>query len=150
MAGHAPGRGGATAPSFIYLLGRVDHGVRRRLAKRAERWDLSVAEFTTLSVLRARPGLSNAQLARRALTSPQSINGVLGGLEKRGLITRTVDPGHRRILRATLTPRGAAVIRAAEASINELQEELLDGIPAHERELVVRVLLHCMERLRDL
>lgn len=150
VAGHARGKGGATAPSFVYLLGRVDHGVRRRLAKRVARWDLSVAQFTTLSVLRARPGLSNAQLARRALSSPQSINGVLSELEDRGLILRQADPEHRRILRARLTSEGTKVTRAAEASINALQEELLEGVPERERELVVRVLLHCMDRLREL
>src|SRR5207302_776665 len=32
---------------------------------------ISVQEYTTLSVLRARPGLSNAQLARRALLQNQ-------------------------------------------------------------------------------
>jgi hypothetical protein len=51
-------------------------------------------------VLRARPGLSNAQLARRSLVAPQSI---LAKLERRGLVGREVDPGHGRILRATPT-----------------------------------------------
>lgn len=150
VAGHSRGKGGATAPSFVYLLGRVDHGVRRQLAKRVARWELSVAQFTTLSVLRARPGLSNAQLARRALCSPQAINGVLADLERRGLIQRRADPSHRRILRARLTSRGAKLIGAAEASVNELQEELLDGVSEADREVLARTLLHCMERLRDL
>lgn len=150
VAGHSSDQAGATAPSFIYLLGRVDHGVRRQLAKRVAPWDLSVAEFTTLSVLRARPGLSNAQLARRALSSPQSINGVLAGLEDRGLITRRAHPEHRRILRARLTAQGAKITRAAEAAANALQEEVLDGISGPEREMVVRVLLGVHGALRDL
>jgi DNA-binding MarR family transcriptional regulator len=148
VAGHSRGQGGATAPSFIYLLGRVDHGVRRQLAKRVARWDLSVAQFTTLSVLRARPGLSNAQLARRALSSPQSINGVLAELETRGLILRRADPDHRRILRTRLTTEGARIIRAAEAAVNALQEDLLDGVAPEAREAVVQALLRCMEHLR--
>lgn len=147
---HSPERGAAPAPSFVYLLGRVDHGVRRQIAKRVAGWDLSVAEFTTLSVLRARPGLSNAQLARRALSSPQSINGVVAELERRELIVRRADPGHRRILRARLTGRGMRVTCAAEAAVNALQEELLAGIAGCERDVVLRALLRCMARLRDL
>lgn len=137
-------------PSFIYLLGRVDHGVRRQLSRRVSRWELSVAQFTTLSVLRARPGLSNAQLARRALTSPQAMNGVLSELEQRGLVARRVDPDHRRILRARLTARGARVARAAEAEIDALQDELLDGVIGEQRELIVQALLGCMHRLRGM
>jgi DNA-binding MarR family transcriptional regulator len=150
VAGHGRGQGGATAPSFVYLLGRVDRGVRTELARRVAKWDLGVASFTTLSVLRARPGLSNAQLARRAFTSPQAINGVLSDLEQRGLVKRTVDPDRRRILRAQLTPEGTKIARAAEEAINTLQDELLEGISAQDRETMTRGLLTCMTRMRDL
>src|SRR5690625_2223368 len=50
---------------LTYLIGRLDHAVRRELDKRLAAHDLTVAQFTTLSVLTFRPGLSNAQLARR-------------------------------------------------------------------------------------
>ena len=45
---------------------------------------LSLNQYTTLSVLDQRGGLSNAQLARRSLVSPQSMNEVLLALEQRG------------------------------------------------------------------
>src|SRR3954452_4416519 len=93
-------------PSFIYMVGRVNQGIRRQMRARLNECELSVAEYTTLSVLESRPELSNAQLARRALVTPQSMIEILGQLEERGLIRRPVDPHHARILRATLTPKG--------------------------------------------
>jgi len=57
-------------PTLVYVVGRVNQGVRRELRKALSPWRLTVPELTTLSVLRTRPGLSNAQLSRRALTTP--------------------------------------------------------------------------------
>ena len=59
---------------------------------------LSLNQYTTLSVLDQRGGLSNAQLARRSLVSPQSVNEVLLSLEQRGFVRRRAQPEHGRIL----------------------------------------------------
>src|SRR5919206_377822 len=76
--------------SFIYMVGRVNQGIRREMRARLSQCELSVAEYTTLSVLAARPELSNAQLSRRALVTPQSMIEILGQLEERGLVRRKV------------------------------------------------------------
>ncbi|MGH2881467.1 MAG: MarR family transcriptional regulator, partial [Solirubrobacteraceae bacterium] len=70
------------AASLIYMIGRVDRGIRREMRARLAAWELTVAEYTTLSVLEASPRLSNAQLARLALVTPQSMIEILGGLER--------------------------------------------------------------------
>src|SRR5579884_698603 len=92
------------AVSLIYVIGRVNQGIRRRMRTSLAQWNLSVQEFTALSVLSSRPKLSNAQLARRALVTPQAMIEILSKLESRGLVRREVDPAHGRILRAELTP----------------------------------------------
>jgi len=56
--------------SLAYVIGRVDHGIRREMRRRLTDHGLSVQQYTALSVLRSRPGLSNAQLARRSLVTP--------------------------------------------------------------------------------
>ena len=57
-------------PTLLYLVGRIDRVVRRAIGTVLEAQGLSVNQYTTLSVLDRRSGLSNAQLARRALVSP--------------------------------------------------------------------------------
>jgi DNA-binding MarR family transcriptional regulator len=74
------------APRVSYLVGRLDRLLRRRLGWALADHGLSLAEYTTLSVLSARTGLSNAQLARRSLITPQSANEVLTRLEERRLL----------------------------------------------------------------
>jgi DNA-binding MarR family transcriptional regulator len=134
---------------LIYIVGRVDQGIRQEMRLRLAEWDLSVPEFTALAVLKRRPGLSNAQLARRSLVRPQSMNEILVKLEDRGLLRREVDPAHARILRAGLTPEGLELLAAAERGVKEIQDELFADVPETERQVMIEGLRSAMEKLRS-
>lgn len=129
-------------PRITYVIGRLDRAVRAGIAAALEPVDLSVPEYTALSVLHRRTGLSNAQLARRTYVTPQSMIQVLGGLEARGLVHRSADPGHARIRRAALTPEGQRVVAVADVAVEELERRMLDGLgatrEAHLRDDLVR------------
>jgi DNA-binding MarR family transcriptional regulator len=146
VAGSSSGDG-ADEASLIYVVGRVNQGIRREMRARLAAVDLSVQEYTALSVLRARPGLSNAQLARRSLVAPQSMLETLAKLEARGLAVREVDPEHGRILRARLTPPGRELLAAADPSILAIQEQLLADVPERDRAIVLRGMVSAMGRL---
>jgi DNA-binding MarR family transcriptional regulator len=134
-------------PSLIYVIGRVSQGIRRSLREQLRAYELSVSDVTTLSVLRGRTGLSNAQLARRALVSPQSMIEVLASLERRGLVVRHADAANARIMRAELTERGRATLDRADAAIASLEAELLDGVDPPQREAVRAALIVVMREL---
>jgi DNA-binding MarR family transcriptional regulator len=121
-------------PSLVYVIGRVGQGVRRELRARLAPLGLSVPDVTTLSVLRGRSGLSNAQLARRALITPQSMLEVLASLERRGLVVRRADAANARIMRAELTASGRRSLARADAVIAKLEDELLDAVAPAARE----------------
>ncbi|HTX08653.1 MAG TPA: MarR family transcriptional regulator [Solirubrobacteraceae bacterium] len=134
---------------LIYIVGRVDQGIRQEMRLRLADWDLSVPEFTALAVLKRRPGLSNAQLARRSLVRPQSMNEILVKLEARGLLRREVDPDHARILRAALTTEGVEVLAAAEPAVKAIQDELFAEVPESQRQVMIDGLRSAMEKLRS-
>ena len=136
-------------PSLIYVVGRVHQGIRREMRTRLAEIGLSVQEYTTLSVLGARPGLSNAQLARRSLVTPQSMIEILGRLERRGLAVRQVDPRHARILRATLTAKGRELLEIADPAVAAVQEQMLADVPERDRKVVLEGMLSAMNRLSD-
>jgi DNA-binding MarR family transcriptional regulator len=135
--------------TFIYMVGRVNQGIRREMRARLRECELSVAEYTTLSVLAARPELSNAQLSRRALVTPQSMIEILGQLEERGLVRRQVDPNHGRILRAALTAKGHEVLAIATPEVAALNEELFAGVPANQRRAARAAMRAAMENLSN-
>jgi DNA-binding MarR family transcriptional regulator len=133
--------------SLIYVVGRVNQGIRRRMRQSLAQWNLSVQEFTTLSVLSARPGLSNAQLARRALVTPQAMIEILSKLEGRGLVRRDVDPSHGRILRAELTPAANDLLALTNPEINGIQDDLLASVPDRDRAATMRAMRIAMTNL---
>jgi DNA-binding MarR family transcriptional regulator len=119
------------APRISYVVARLERVVRREIAQRVA--PLTVSQYTALSVLRDRAGLSNAQLARRTLVTPQSMNEVVAVLERDGLVRRTPDADHRRILRIELTARGQDVLGRCDAAINEMEETMLSELSSGER-----------------
>lgn len=116
------------APLLSYIIGRLDRAIRNRLIEILEPLQLSIPQFTTLSVLKRRPGLSNAQLARRALILPQSMIQVIAALEARELVERAPDPSHNRILQTRLTAAGLALVEQAEAATREFESGLIAAI----------------------
>jgi DNA-binding MarR family transcriptional regulator len=146
-----PARGTGTredhAASLLYVIGRVNQGIRRELRERLGGLSLSVQEFTALSVLASRPGLSNAQLARRALVAPQSMIEILAKLEMRELVSRHADPRQGHILRASLTPAGHALLAAAAPAVQALADELFGELPARDGEAAMQVMTSAMNRL---
>src|SRR5262249_14494314 len=113
-----------TEPRISYLIGRLDRALRRRLDEVLGPQGLTVRQYTTLSVLRARAGLSNAQLARRSLMTPQSMNEVLAGLVERGLVCRRPAEDHGRVIRTELTPSGVVVLAACDEAVDRLEGEM--------------------------
>jgi DNA-binding MarR family transcriptional regulator len=115
-------------PRTSYLVARLDRLVRSQLSDVLESFDLSVPQYTLLSVLEHRPGLSNAQLARRSYITAQAMHQVVNGLEERGLIARRVSPDHGRIQLTELTDEGMAMLKACDEEVTRLEERIFGGL----------------------
>ncbi len=111
-------------PRTSYLVARLDRLVRSQLAEVLEPFELSVPQYTLLSVIEHRPGLSNAQLARRSYITAQAMHQVVNGLEERGLIARRVSPDHGRIQLTELTDEGVAMLKACDEEVTRLEERI--------------------------
>jgi DNA-binding MarR family transcriptional regulator len=128
-----PPREDSTAPTLLYLVGRIDRVVRRHINDAVKARGLSVNQYTTLSVLDRRSGLSNAQLARRALVSPQSMNEVLLTLERRGLVRRRAHPEHGRILQTRLTAKGRRLLAACDLEVRQVEARMIGDLSPAEQ-----------------
>ncbi|MDB5916596.1 MAG: MarR family transcriptional regulator [Massilia sp.] len=122
----------------LYMLASAHHGLRTLIETALKPQALTPIQYTVLSVIEHKPGMSSAALARRFYVSPQNMGQVLSGLEQRGLLTRTENPENRRLLIVNLTPdgrreqlAGAAHMRAVErAALNNVPKESIDEFHA--------------------
>jgi DNA-binding MarR family transcriptional regulator len=135
------GRRGSGAPARVaYLIARAERAVRAPLDGLTPAHGLSTPTYTALSVLERRPGLSSAELARASFVTPQAMHPFVLSLESDGLIKRTPDPDNKRILRITLTPRGAAALRACERDVDALEGRALRGLSRKDVDALRRLL----------
>jgi DNA-binding MarR family transcriptional regulator len=135
------------SPHISYIVARLERALRKEIGRLVGPRGLSVAQYTTLSILRSRSGLSNAQLARRLWVTPQSMNEVISALERMGLIQRVPDAGNRRILRTALTPVGKETLAACDADILEMEGQMLGDIDAAGHDFLVDALEGCIRRI---
>ena len=138
---------GGKGPTLLYLVGRIDRVIRRHIDDVVRSRGLSVNQYTTMSVLDRRSGLSNAQLARRALVSPQSMNEVLVTLEQRGLVRRRAHPDHGRIRQARLTAKGRKLLAACDAEVCEVEALMVSDLTPDEQAALRQALLHSIHSL---
>jgi DNA-binding MarR family transcriptional regulator len=134
-------------PAISYVLGRLDLALRRALSEGLGSVGVTLPQYTALSVLRDRGALSNAQLARRVLITPQSTIKVIAALEKKGLITRVPDPDHGRILRTLLTPNGQDVLEACDRVAEQVEAKMLEDLSADQRAVLQAGLKTCVRNL---
>lgn len=112
-------------PRISYVIARLERAVRAAINERVRPFGLTTQQYTTLSILGRRGGLSNAQLARRANMTPQSMSELIEALESKGLLVRKAHPNHRRVFPASLTPKGCKVLTACDAAVDEMEDEML-------------------------
>jgi DNA-binding MarR family transcriptional regulator len=79
--------------------------------------------------------------------TPQSMSEVIEALERSGLIVRNPHPNHRRVLPATLTSKGRRVLAACDASVGEMEEEMMSELSTDERASLLDALKKCVRSL---
>jgi DNA-binding MarR family transcriptional regulator len=133
----------STEPRVSYVIGRLERVLRRRLSAAVEPAGLTLPAYTALSVLRVQDGLSNAQLARRSLVTPQSMSEVLTLLVERGYVRRRADPSHGRVIRTELTKRGRRALERCDRAVDEVEREMLGDLDDDEVAGLPDVLIRC-------
>jgi DNA-binding MarR family transcriptional regulator len=112
----------------VYLLRVVTLTMRVEIDRRLHPFGLTAIQYTILSILARREGLSSAELARRFLVTPQTMNTMILSLERKGLVARQTNAANRRILRASLTRKGVTILGKCDALIDELEAELAASV----------------------
>ena len=113
-----------------YLLRQAQAASRLALERALARLGVTPPQFVVLTMLRAYPGASGADLARVALLTPQTVGVIIRNLERDGAITKSPHPVHGRMLQWTLTRRGAGRLAKCRRHVMALEHRLAAGLNA--------------------
>jgi DNA-binding MarR family transcriptional regulator len=135
---------------LTYLVKRLEMAERARMEEVLRPLGVTLHQYTALSILERREGLSSAQLARRHYVTPQAMHQLIATMERDRFIERRPDQANRRILRAWLTPHGAQVLRACHRAVDGVEERMLAALTAEEAAVFGRALEQCLAALTEL
>ena len=132
-------------PRTIYLVKRAEIEVTSRMGGALEQYGITPIQFTVLYFVNHDKGdLSSAQLSRRFLMTPQSMNELITVLQRKKLVKKTVDAAHKRILRVSLTAKGIKLLTDCNVAMDAVEHELLEGLSNTEiqklREVIGKIL----------
>lgn len=129
----APGEGKRGEDGYLaYLLRQAQAAARLSLERALADAGVTLPQFVVLTMLKAYPGLSGADLARVAVLTPQTVGVIIRNLERDGAIARTPHPVHGRILQWTLTERGLALLQTSRRHAGALERRLAKDMSAAE------------------
>ena len=134
-------------PRATYLVKRLESAVRRNLDLELGSHGMTTPQYAALSILRAQPGLSSAQLARRAFVTPQSMQVMVTAFIRDGLVERRADPSNQRILRIHLTPRRRAAAAPGRRGRRRDRAGMLGGLDAEQTAVLRELMTACIENL---
>jgi DNA-binding MarR family transcriptional regulator len=130
-----------------YLIKRAQAALNAHMARALHEHGVTITQFAVLTALAEEPGLSNAELARRAFITPQSMNENLRELEQRTWVTRSRHPTHGRILQIELTEEGRATLQTCDATVTVIEQRMLAELDPGQRRQLATALRTCIAAL---
>jgi DNA-binding MarR family transcriptional regulator len=134
-----PGQGKRGEQGYLaYLLRQAQAATRLAMERALADLGVTSPQFVVLTMLRAYPGLSGADLARVALQTPQTVGVIIHNLERDGAIKKAPHPIHGRVLQWTVTRRGAALLEQCRRRTDAIERRLAAGLTTKEQAVIRR------------
>jgi DNA-binding MarR family transcriptional regulator len=136
--------------SLGYLLKQAASALRSSMDAALRPLGLTVPQYACLELLAQRSGLSNSELARGAFVTRQSMNVLLQGLERDGLVSRPAEPpAAGRALPAQLTPLGRKRLEVASSVVQQVEVRMRAGLDADQQDALRSLLTACVTALNE-
>lgn len=138
---------GPQALDTCYLEGLLGYNARRAalaiievFLDRMQAYELRPVDFSVLSVIAHNPGVTSRQLCATLDILPPNFVNLLAGLEKRSLVQRQPHPSDKRAVALLLTTQGGQLMRKAEQTARQLEDDAAARLSAKERKTLIRLL----------
>jgi DNA-binding MarR family transcriptional regulator len=130
-----------------YALKRAQHALRIAMDEALRPLGVTTPQYAVLSAVQVEAGLTNAQLARSAFVTAQSMGGTLTNLERGGLLERGTTSRGGRELGCTLTAAGRSLVAEAHEAVAGIERVMMDIFGEDEADRVAGRLLECAAKL---
>lgn len=126
--------------SLPYLLSDSSRLLRRAFDARVRALGMTSPQARLLLILHVTEGENQGYYAERLEVEPISLTRMIDRMEEAELIERRRDPADRRAWRLYLTERSRQVIDQVRDCLSGLEDEMLTGLDAAQREALAQML----------
>lgn len=127
-------------PNIGYLLSDNSRLLRRLFDQRVSDLGLTAVQARLLLSLEKFPEQNQAFYADRIEVEPITLTRLADRMEEAGWIERRPAPQDRRARILALTEKAQDIVKPLRAIVDQLVEDILEGIDAEERERLARLL----------
>lgn len=124
-----------------YLLRQAGVALRARMERALSDLDVTPPQFAALTMLGSYPGLSNADLARLTLLTPQTLSVIVANLKRSGAVESRPHQIHGRIQELFLTTSGKALLKRCKTRVAKVEQAMVDGLSRPDEEIIRRWLV---------
>ena len=132
-----------------YNLKITQHRLRQCLDAELARVGITAPQNAVLLAVAGNPRISNAELARAAFVTPQTMQAILVNLERGGFIVRNPHPQHGRVIMTELTESGQKAVTDGARAADAVERQMLSMLSAEEAQLLCDLLKRCAAGLED-
>jgi DNA-binding MarR family transcriptional regulator len=134
---------------LLYLIKQLELAVRSSLDEVLRPAAITPLQYTALTVLERRSGLSTAALARNAFVTDQSAADMVTVLEQRGFVARRPDPADRRKRVLRLTEQGVTLLDQLRDEVAAVEKRMLGPLSVDQAGDLRRYITQCRAALSD-
>jgi DNA-binding MarR family transcriptional regulator len=131
----------------LYTVKQVELAVRSHLDDLLKPAGITALQYTALTVLDRRDGISLTELAHNSFVKVQSMADLLRPLYARELLFRRPDPTHGRRQLLSLTPAGRELLDEYADRVATLEQAMLAPLTEGEAQLLGSMLARCRTAL---
>jgi DNA-binding MarR family transcriptional regulator len=132
------------------MIKRLEIEQTSRMTKALEQFGLSPIQFAILYFVDYDQGdLSSAQLSRRFLMTPQSMNEHIRVLERKKILKKKTDPSHKKILRIALTAKGNKILEACNRELDVMEGKFLKQLSSKEIDTMKNLIGKILNSIRE-
>ncbi|WP_374377902.1 MarR family winged helix-turn-helix transcriptional regulator [Dongia sp.] len=124
-----------------YLLRQASVAHRQRFEQDLLSVGITNPQFVVLTMLANYPGLSNADLARLSLLTPQTVSVIVANLLKAGFVVRKKHAIHGRIQQIDVTDQGRAMLADCRKPAQRDEAWLKQNLTAADEQVIRRWLV---------
>lgn len=132
-----------------FLVARTARILKRTLEHELGEFGITATQYLVLTCLGETDNQSLSELGRRLDFDGPTITGIVDRLARQELVKRRRTDGDRRVVRAKLTGKGAALIPKVDRIAGRINNASLDPLLFEEREGMIRNVTRIWEQLKN-